>query len=81
VWAALDCPTAWVNMTPGAVALLGRLRAEVRGELHPGRSYLVVAESAGREGRKAYGRAGIYDRDGRLLAASEATWISIAPAT
>jgi hypothetical protein len=79
VWAALDCPTAWVNMTPGAVALLGRLRAEVRGDLHPGRSYLVVAESAGREGRKAYGRAGIYDRDGRLLAASEATWISIAP--
>jgi hypothetical protein len=79
VWAALDCPTAWVNMAPGAVALLGRLRAEVRGELHPGRSYQVVAESAGQEGRKAYGRAGIYDRDGRLLAASEATWISVAP--
>jgi hypothetical protein len=81
VWAALDCPTAWVNMAPGAVALLGRLRAEVRGELHPGRSYQVVAETAGREGRKAYGRAGIYGRDGRLLAASEATWISVAPPT
>jgi hypothetical protein len=81
VWAALDCPTAWVNMAPGAVALLGRLRAEVRGDLRPGRSYQVVAESAGQEGRKAYGRAGIYDPDGRLLAASEATWISIAPSS
>ena len=77
VWAVLDCPTAWVNMRPGAVALLGRLRAEVRGPLHPGEEYLVVAESAGTEGRKAYGRAGIYGRDGRLLAASEAIWISV----
>jgi hypothetical protein len=79
VWAALDCPTAWVNMRPGAVALLGRLRAEIRGPLHPGEEYLVVAESAGTEGRKAYGRAGIYGRDGRLLAASEAVWISVDP--
>ena len=80
VWAALDCPTAWVNMRPGAVALLGRLRAEVRGPLYPGEEYLVVAESAGTEGRKAYGRAGIYGRDGRLLAASEAIWINVDPA-
>jgi hypothetical protein len=81
VWAALDCPTAWVNMTEGAVALLGRLRAELRGDLRPGRPYLVVAESAGVEGRKAYGRAAIYERDGRLLAASQATWISVADET
>jgi hypothetical protein len=77
VWAALDCPTAWVNMRPGAVALLGRLRAEVRGPLLPGDEYMVVASSAGTDGRKAYGRAGIYGRDGRLLAASEAVWISV----
>jgi hypothetical protein len=81
VWAALDCPTAWVNMAPGSVALLGRLRAEVHGELFPGREYLVVAESGGAEGRKAVGRAGIYDRDGHLLAASEAIWISPRPPT
>ena len=77
VWAALDCPTAWVNMGDGVTALLGRLRAEVRGELRPGTSYLVVAESHGVDGRKAYGRAAIYHRDGRLLAASEATWIRV----
>jgi hypothetical protein len=79
VWAALDCPTAWVSMTDGAVALLGRLRAEVRGDLRPGRPYLIVAESGGRDGRKAFGRAAIYHRDGRLLAASEATWIRPRP--
>ena len=39
-----------------------------------------MAESAGTEGRKAYGRAGIYGRDGRLLAASDAVWISVDPA-
>lgn len=77
VWAALDCPTAWVNMSEGDVYLLGRLRAEVRGDLWVGRSYAVVAESGGVDGRKAFGRAGLYDRDGRLLAASEATWIRV----
>lgn len=76
VWASLDCPTAWAHLAPGEVALLGRLRAEVRGDLHPGRPYLVVAEAAGRDGRKAFGRAGIYECDGRLLAAAEAIWIA-----
>jgi hypothetical protein len=78
VWAALDCPTAWVNMAPGDVLLLGRLRVEVRGELWPGERYQVVAESRGVDGRKAYGRAGVYRVDGRLLAASEATWLRMA---
>jgi hypothetical protein len=75
VWAALDCPTAWVNMTPGGVALLGRLHAEVRVLPRAGEPCLVVAESAGRDGRKAFGRASLYDRSGRLLAASRAVWI------
>lgn len=77
VWAALDCPTAWVNMNEGDVVLLGRMRAEVRGDLRPEQPYLVVAESGGTKGRKAYGRAAVYHRDGRLLAASEATWIKV----
>ena len=79
VWAALDCPTAWVDMRPGGAALLGRLRAEMRAPLVPGEEYLVVATSAGTEGRKSYGRAGIYGPDGRLVAASEAIWISVDP--
>jgi hypothetical protein len=77
VWAALDCPTAWVNMRPGAVALLGRLRAQVHGRLHAGEHYQVVAQSAGVDGRKAYGRAAVYAPDGVLVGASEATWISV----
>lgn len=77
VWAALDCPTAWVNMRAGGVYLLGRMRAEVSGELRPGEEYLVVAQSGGTKGRKAYGRAAVYHRDGRVLAASEATWVRV----
>lgn len=76
VWSALDCPTAWVHATPGAVALLGRLRADVRGPLRVGETYIVVAESAGRDGRKAFGRASVYRPDGRLMAASQAVWIT-----
>ncbi|HET6949368.1 MAG TPA: hypothetical protein VFI47_03275 [Acidimicrobiales bacterium] len=77
-WAALDCPTAWVHMRPGGVALLGRLRAEVPGRLRAGETYQVVAERAGTDGRKAYGRGAIYDGGGRLVGASEAVWISVA---
>ena len=76
VWAALDCPTGWVNASPGAVALLGRLRGEVRGALWADRTYLVVAEPTGRDGRKAFGRASVYADGGHLLAASEAVWIA-----
>jgi hypothetical protein len=77
VWAALDCPTGWATFAEGEVALLGRLRAEVRGDLRPNEPYLVVAEASGRDGRKIFGRAAIYHRDGRMLAASEAIWISL----
>jgi hypothetical protein len=76
VWAMLDCPTGWANMAPGAIAVLGRLRAEVRVLPRPGEPLLVVAESVGRDGRKAFGRASLYDRAGRVLASSQAVWIS-----
>ena len=76
VWAALDCPTFWASHPQGGVALLGRLRAEVRGDAQPGEAYLVVAEPGGRDGRKTFGRSAIYRRDGHLLAAAEAVWVS-----
>jgi hypothetical protein len=62
-------------------ALLGRLRADVRGPLRVGETYVVVAESAGRDGRKAFGRASVYRPDGRLMAASQAVWITPGLAT
>jgi hypothetical protein len=77
-WAALDCPTAWVNIRPGSLLLLGRMRAEVRDRLRPGVTYQVVAERGGRDGRKAYARAAVYAPGGDLMAASEALWIDVA---
>ncbi|WP_214107058.1 hypothetical protein [Acrocarpospora catenulata] len=77
VWGALDCPTGWVHLVAGRVALLGRLTARVYGSLFPGTTYTIVARSEGTERRKLYGSAGIYEPSGRLVAASHATWIAV----
>ena len=77
IWAALDCPTGWPHIRPGGVALLGRLVARVTGSVVAGEDYLVVGRAAGRDGRKLYGQAGIYDAAGAIVGASIGTWIEI----
>jgi hypothetical protein len=77
VWGALDCPTGWAHYSPGAAALLGRLTAVIHGPVRADRTYLVVGQPSGRERRKRFARAGIYDEDLRLVATSHATWISL----
>ena len=77
VWGGLDCPTGWAHIRPGAFALLGRIVARVVGTVVAGEDYLVVGRVAGGDGRKLYGRAGIYDRDGAVVGASIGTWITL----
>jgi hypothetical protein len=77
VWGALDCPTAWAHISKGGVALLGRLRAVAHAQLVAGEPYLVVGEATGASGRKLYSRSSVYDAEGRLAGAAEATWIRI----
>ena len=77
VWAALDCPTAWPHMRPGAAALLGRLRGQVFSGLVVDQPYVVVGEASGEDGRKLYSRSAVYDGSGGLVGAAEAIWISI----
>lgn len=87
VWGALDCPTGWVHIptaraeNAGAVALLGRLTVQVRGTVEVGREYVVVARSAGTEGRKTFADAAVYSPDGDLVGASRGLWIVIRPPT
>ncbi|HEY9521848.1 MAG TPA: hypothetical protein VIR33_01310 [Thermopolyspora sp.] len=75
VWAALDCPTGWAHFGPGEQALLGRLTAQVYGQVLPGGSYSVVARASGRHGRKLLGESAVYETDGTLVAAARAVWI------
>ncbi|WP_068923948.1 hypothetical protein [Planobispora rosea] len=77
VWGALDCPTGWAHLEPGGVALLGRLTARTYRRVVPGRTYVVVARREGRERRKLFASGAVYEVDGRLVAASRATWIEI----
>lgn len=81
VWGALDCPTGWAHASgDGGVALLGRLTAQLHRPVLPTADLVVVAEQAGRYGRKLHARAALYTPSGTLLAQSEAIWIEVAAA-
>ncbi|MDA0633050.1 hypothetical protein OUY22_06425 [Nonomuraea sp. MCN248] len=76
VGAALDCVTGWAHLKPGESALLGRLAVQFHRKVIPGGVYSVVARTTGREGRKRFGESAIYEVDGTLVAAANATWIT-----
>lgn len=78
VWCALDCPTGLAHHGGGEHAVLGRLTGSVVGPVLAGRPHVVVARRTGRDGRKLFAHAGIYDPDGTLVATSAATWITFA---
>ena len=77
VWAALDCPSVWAHLADGTAAVLGRMTAVVERRPEAGRTYVVVGEASGGEGRKRFGSAALYTTDGEPVAASNATWITI----
>jgi hypothetical protein len=80
VWAALDCPGGWSVLGPGRPMVLGRMTAEVFATPVGGGDYVVVGQSRGVDGRKAYTSSALFDHSGGLLARAEATWIQIDPA-
>jgi hypothetical protein len=81
ITAALGCPTAWAHLEPGGAARLGRLSFAVMHDVRVGEDLVVVGEQIGREGRELSGAAGLFDRDGRCLAVSAATWIEVPAST
>jgi hypothetical protein len=77
VWAALDCPGGWSVLEPGRPMVLGRMTAEVFATPLPDGEYVVVGQSRGVDGRKAYTSSALYDHAGGLLARAEAIWIVV----
>lgn len=79
LWAALDCPGAFVLMPlpAGRGIVLGELVGEVLGSVHVGQRYVVCAWPIGAEGKKYFAGTAIYSVDGELLARARATWIEI----
>jgi hypothetical protein len=84
VWAALDCPS-WFGLLeyePGTgVGLLGQLSARILRRPVAGERCVAMGWAAGRDGRKLYAGAALYDGDGILLGSSAAIWIEPKAAT
>lgn len=81
VWAALDCPSGWSASSialPGTVSVLGRMSAVIHRHPQAGVPCVAVGQAGQRDGRKSSTSSALYDGDGRLLAAADATWIAIA---
>ena len=77
-WAALDCPTSWPALPPGAgVAVLGRLSCRLVAPIQPEVTHTVIAWHVGSEGRKHRGAAAIHSPGGELCAYSEGLWIEL----
>ena len=77
VWGVLDCPTGWVHIRTGIVAVLGRHNVAMHQRVVPGQTYVVVARDEGRQGRKNWASSGLYDASGQLMASARATWITL----
>ncbi len=81
VWAALDCPTAYASSSSAGmrVILLGRQAVHIRRCPRAGEPCVVAAKEIGREGRKYFAEAILFDAAGETLAVCRATWIEVSP--
>ncbi len=82
VWAALDCPGAWAtDFDYGRPIVLGRISAAIYHDLTVRQEYVVVGHCLRKQGRKAFTVTAVYDTNNQLMAAAEALWIAVNPAT
>jgi len=79
VWAALDCPGAWVAARDITVdpVVLGRMAARIVTPVPADGEFVSYAWSLGDDGRKSYAGTAVADADGRVLAYARQTWIAI----
>lgn len=82
VWAALDCPTAYACSSPQGMPLilLGRQTVQIYERPAVDKPVIVLSAGRGREGRKYFAEAALYEPGGRRLASCRATWIAVQPA-
>lgn len=76
-WAALDCVGGWAGDLSERLMVLGRMTARVDDLPVIGERHVVVGAGRGREGRKTFTAATLYDADGRVVATAEHTWIAV----
>jgi hypothetical protein len=78
-WAALDCIGYFAAAAPDyPLALLGRMTAELLGEVSVGERCVLLGWPILREGRKLHAGTALYDASGTLRGRARQTWISLA---
>ncbi len=79
VWAALDCPGAWVSARDMSIEpiVLGRMAARILAPLPIDGSYVSYAWALGDEGRKSFSGTAVADEHGRVLAYARQTWVAL----
>jgi hypothetical protein len=78
-WAALDCIGYFASGAPDyPVALLGRMTAELIGEVCAGERCVVQGTLLKREGRKLHAGTALYGETGALRGRALQTWILLA---
>lgn len=81
MWAVLDCPSgwAWYHEGPAEPHVLGQLTAHIHRRAQLDEPTVVAAWPNGTDGRKGYSTSAIWSSDGELLAAAQATWVTLTP--
>ncbi|MEJ7796834.1 MAG: hypothetical protein WKF50_14870 [Nocardioides sp.] len=78
-WAALDCVGGWAGDLTERLMVLGTMTARVDALPVIGEEHIVVGAAVGREGRKSFTAAALYDAGGRLVASATHTWVAVDP--
>ncbi len=79
-WAALDCVGGWAGDLEERLMVLARMSARIDSLPEIGEEHVVVGLGRGREGRKAFTSATLYDADGRVVGTAEHLWVEVDPA-
>jgi hypothetical protein len=76
LWAALDCTGYFAaGASDYPMALLGRMTAQIEGQVAIGEHCVITGFALGREGRKLFAGTALYGADGTRRALSTQTWI------
>jgi hypothetical protein len=78
-WAALDCVGGWAGDLEERLMVLARMSARIDSLPEIGEEHVVVGLGRGREGRKAWTSATLYDADGRVVGTAEHLWVEVDP--
>jgi hypothetical protein len=79
-WAALDCVGGWAGDLAERLMVLARMTTRLDSLPVIGEEHVLVGVGHGREGRKSWTTATMYDADGRVVGSAEHLWIAVDPA-